>query len=287
MKNIHVIENANQNPHTGALLLRHIWKGAKNECKSLWQYKGIEMWGDTMVYTTLNGGFADWYKSFKVVDIYITNDEKFVRNEWITDGIEVIEATPKLVNSQGLVNRRDWRKIVLTTDRDLIEDGVNVIGDTFIEWFRNNQDCTFVDVEKFHGINTSIAEVNTVSGDGSLNWQGRNDLRDYKINIPGEIKLKDVFNDEKRQGVKELIDKHKTIEGAFEMFMNKNFSGQLTKGFVLGAMKFGVKWQQEQDKNTYTLDEVLEVFEQFQTHLPFHYEFLVKEHLQILKNKRK
>ena len=30
--------------------------------------------------------------------------------------------------------------------------------------------------------------------------------------------------------------------------MNQNFSGQLTLGFVLGAMKFGAKWQQETEK---------------------------------------
>ena len=34
-----------------------------------------------------------------------------------------------------------------------------------------------------------------------------------------------------------------TLEEAFERFMKTNFSGQLTKGFVLGAMKFGAKWQ--------------------------------------------
>ena len=55
--------------------------------------------------------------------IYITSDDKFVKDEYITDGIEVIKSTPKLVDAQGLVNRRDWKKIILTTDQDLIKIG--------------------------------------------------------------------------------------------------------------------------------------------------------------------
>ena len=49
-------------------------------------------------------------------NIYITSNSKFVRDEYITDGIEVIKVTPKLVDAQGLVDRRDWKKILMTTD---------------------------------------------------------------------------------------------------------------------------------------------------------------------------
>lgn len=81
--------------------------------------------------------------------VYITSDEKFKINEWITDGIEIIKATPKLVNAQGLVDRRDWKKIVLTTDQDLIEDyGVQSIDDDFLEWFVKNPTCEYVKVKK-------------------------------------------------------------------------------------------------------------------------------------------
>jgi hypothetical protein len=76
--------------------------------------------------------------------IYITSDEKFVIDEYITDGIEVIKATPKLVDGQGLLNRRDWKKIILTTDQDL--DGVQVIDDKFLEWFVKNPSCESVEI---------------------------------------------------------------------------------------------------------------------------------------------
>jgi len=57
--------------------------------------------------------------------------------------------------------------------------------------------------------------------------------------------------------------KQETLEEAFEKFMNQNFSGQLTNGFVLGAMKFGAKWQQEQDKKMYSEEEVIKLLQQY------------------------
>jgi hypothetical protein len=78
--------------------------------------------------------------------MYITTDSKFVRDEYITDGIEVIKATPKLVNAQGLVDRRDWKKIIITTDPELIEDGIHPIGEEFLKWFVENPTCIKVEV---------------------------------------------------------------------------------------------------------------------------------------------
>ena len=64
-----------------------------------------------------------------------------------------------------------------------------------------------------------------------------------------EIKLEDVFNDEKRQGVKDLIDAHKqeTLEEVAEQF-------EYTNGVY--GFKQGVKWQQER---SYSEEEVLEI----------------------------
>jgi hypothetical protein len=39
----------------------------------------------------------------------------------------------------------------------------------------------------------------------------------------------------------------------------------------------------EKGQKGYSEEQVLEVFEHFKMHLPFHYEFLVKEHLQQFK----
>jgi hypothetical protein len=80
--------------------------------------------------------------------VYITSDEKFVRDEYITDGLEVIKATPKLVDAQGLVNRREWKKIVMTNDLELTENGIQQIGDLFFRWFVLNPTCEEVEIGK-------------------------------------------------------------------------------------------------------------------------------------------
>ena len=41
--------------------------------------------------------------------------------------------------------------------------------------------------------------------------------------------------------------------------------------------------EMEKEQRGYSEEEVLEVFEHFKMDLPFHYEFLLKEHLQQLK----
>jgi hypothetical protein len=87
--------------------------------------------------------------------MYITTDSKFVRDEYITDGIEVMKATPKLVDAQGLVDRRDWKKIIITTDPELIKEGVQSIDDEFLEWFVKNPSCEEVETERFYTMSQS------------------------------------------------------------------------------------------------------------------------------------
>ena len=132
--------------------------------------------------------------------IYITNDEEIKEGDWFYDlDTKYIKINQSWENSHLDFN---GKKIILTTDPDLIKDGVQAIDDEFLEWFVKNPSCESVEIERYHGINTSIAEVNAISGDGSLNWEGKSDLRDCKIIIPKEepkqetledIKLEEVF----------------------------------------------------------------------------------------------
>ena len=69
-----------------------------------------------------------------------------------------------------------------------------------------------------------------------------------------EIKLEDVFNDEKRQYVKDLIDKHKqeTLEDASWKY---NPLKKLDGEFLRHAFKEGAKWQQER---SYSEEDMIE-----------------------------
>ena len=44
------------------------------------------------------------------VEITVTT-EKFKVDDLVCDGTAVIKATPKLVDAQGIVGRRNWRKV--------------------------------------------------------------------------------------------------------------------------------------------------------------------------------
>jgi len=77
------------------------------------------------------------------LNIYITSDEKIKKEDW-------------LLSKEGIVhNNWGWnfgdKKIILTTDTDLIKDGVQAIDDKFLEWFVKNPSCEEVEVQKVIG----------------------------------------------------------------------------------------------------------------------------------------
>ena len=125
--------------------------------------------------------FTPKYEKLNGINIYITSDEEIREGDFFLHPFNTIH------KAGGNLIDKDFKKIILTTDQDLIKDGVQAIDDEFLEWFVKNPSCESVGVNKYHGISTSIAEVNAISGDGSLNWKGKSDLRDYKIIIPKEV----------------------------------------------------------------------------------------------------
>ena len=71
----------------------------------------------------------------------------------------------------------DVKKIILTTDQDLIKDGVQTIDDEFLEWFVKNPSCEFVEVkEKQHFEADKSKRINPLNGV----------YYSYKIIIPQE-----------------------------------------------------------------------------------------------------
>lgn len=81
------------------------------------------------------------------VHIYITSDENIKIGDWIfyTSAIGFCKTT---ISSKGLKQEGiPAKKIILTTDQDLIADGVQAIDDEFLEWFVKNPSCEWVEVE--------------------------------------------------------------------------------------------------------------------------------------------
>jgi hypothetical protein len=89
-------------------------------------------------------------------NIYITSDEEIKEEDWFYNIISLKpEPFKACENGDGYVNcnkyshyRIDCKKIILTTDQDLIKDGVQAITDEFLEWFVKNPSCEHVSVQK-------------------------------------------------------------------------------------------------------------------------------------------
>jgi hypothetical protein len=166
--------------------------------------------------------------------IYITSDEEInqqtepcwcintIKNTWDAD----------LIYYQGSMPQYHYvgfKKIILTTDPDLIEDGVQAIDDEFLEWLVQNPNCEFVDISTYH-----------IKGDISGNLY-------YKIIIPREEpkqligeKVMPLDNDN-------IEEEEETLEEAAEMYSNshQDVSGELGKYLVKAVFQDGAKWQAE------------------------------------------
>jgi hypothetical protein len=113
-------------------------------------------------------------------NIYITNDEEIKEGDWKLDTFH--NQISKVTNMIS-VSKYD-KKIILTTDQDLIKDGVQPIDDEFLQWFVKNPSCERVEVKCYSKFN-----------DG--------DFSDYKI---FEEKLKHIN--------KIIIPKEELLQGA-------------------------------------------------------------------------
>jgi hypothetical protein len=153
-------------------------------------------------------------------NIYITSDEE------IKVGYHVFNT--KNNHYGGVVNKNNLsdarllsyiKKIILTTDQDLIKDGVQAIDDEFLEWFVKNPSCDSVDIKTFRNPNGKIVC--------------------YKITIPQEEPKQETLEEASKRAVKSGLFKDETL-------------------FIAG-----VKWQQQQEKNKYSEEEVIVMINEF------------------------
>ena len=121
-------------------------------------------------FILLNTDAPNWFEiNLKTTKqhIYITSDEEIKEGDWIFQ--ECLNMPHRLIktdaeNVKVLNNLNKCKKIILTTDQDLIKDGVQAIPDDFLEWFVENPSCDNVEVMPI----------------------GFEDRDDYKIIIPKE-----------------------------------------------------------------------------------------------------
>lgn len=206
--------------------------------------------------------------NFIKYNTYITSDEEIKVNDYITDGYKVW----KWKDESSLLGRK---KIILTTDQDLIKDDVQSIDDEFLEWFVKNPSCEEIK------INYEIYK----EGVGLLtsDWRMSEDDK-YKIIIPKEepyseiqqnsLKLNKIFvNSIDIKSLDNIMSefdepKQETLEEAAANYANKELNSEFTSkvgnfyGFSSSFIE-GAKWQAEK---MYSEEEVKEILFHRETH---------------------
>ena len=214
-------------------------------------------------------------------NIYITNDEKIQRDWFIS--LNDDESFMEIIKNNEVVDfseyaDEDWvkncQKIVLTTDPDLIKDGVQAIDDDFLEWFVNNPSCEEVEVvEKQHfkadkskrknPLNGVYYSYKTIIPKEEPNYNMKQEILAEMERLEEKPKQEtltysDALKKEERLFNSTMIFKQETLEEAAEKRVPTSsniwdLTATRRNDFIAGA-----KWQAEK---MYSLDEILKSFD--------------------------
>jgi hypothetical protein len=100
-----------------------------------------------------------FYNGSEYQHIYITSDEEIKEDDW---GLSKLNEVILFGRSY---NEKFYKKIILTTDADLIKDGVQEIDDDFLQWFIKNPTCEFIDIKRKQHFETDKSKrVNPLNG---------------------------------------------------------------------------------------------------------------------------
>jgi hypothetical protein len=238
----------------------------------LYFFKDILEYDSSCIYTAI----GDIIKQH----IYITSDETLKENDWCfgMDGI---------FQYKGMVNIPDIelpKKIILTTDQDLMKNGVQAIDDTFLEWFVKNSSCEYVNFISYGNekgtkdyeliilqeeLKNSCPKCRTTDFDNCHSIQCP--MREVKekactqdiVNEAMKIVSKDV---RQPKCVRDGLVKQETLKEAAEIFVNNRFAKQITGNQIypdIYASKEGIieshilfaNWQSER---MYSKEDMIE-----------------------------
>ena len=178
--------------------------------------------------------------------IYITNDEEIKQGYWhlvwLRDKWEVLNYMPSIGYRKECLGK-EVCKIILTTDQDLIKDGVQSIDDEFLEWYVKNPSCE--EVETY-----SLGVKNQLTGE-SGHYK-------YEIIIPSE---------ENSIEAKQRAKNYMSLKGALEPKQEslEEAAQRLYPGVdrQVDRMLFinGAKWQQETMYSEEEVDKLISIIE--------------------------
>lgn len=216
-------------------------------------------------------------------NIYITDNSEIKNGDWYIGYYKKVLFVKKRTAGNLIANPR--KKIILTTDLELIKNGVQPIPDNFLEWFCQNSSCEFVEVVK------DLRQIDQ----NNLVTRGSTTLVEYyKLIIPQEeTKIEEIYHDrnsislsEVREEPKQRLEKYserfdnkdneliegifnpenwgkrlvkeETLEEAKSKFCNNsnNWQGSSREDLKLG-WDACAKWKKEQEKHLYSEKDMI------------------------------
>jgi sialic acid synthase SpsE len=158
--------------------------------------------------------------------LYITSEEEIKKGDWFSH---------KQINYLRVSNSNaipmDAKKIILTTDPDLIKDGVQAINDKFLEWFIANPSYEEVEVEK---LKCTGQCWKFIESDYKKTCLSGCELKEYKIIIPQEEPKQETLE----EAAEKLYLSHENNELLY------GHSEDLQLAYKAGILD-GAKWQSE------------------------------------------
>lgn len=213
--------------------------------------------------------FIDDYQN-----IYITSDEEIKEGDWVYNNKEniveqITSKTQLIFVLEENKENQTFKKIILTTDQDLIKDGVQAINDKFLEWFVKNPSCESVEMDLLkRGIydeykyNIVIPKEEPKQCDickmyprleGTNKCESCYSVIRHFLEQDPEFKGKLLPDLRKKQEtLEEAAEKRYPFEDGFQI-MDIDISETLQLAFINGA-----KWQQER---SYSEEDMKSAFE--------------------------
>jgi len=169
-------------------------------------------------------------KNYKSFNIYITSDEEIKPNVYAlinkvlckTELLEGKIVSRQLVGGATMdICKSEYLEIILTTDQDLIKDGVQAIDDEFLEWFVKNPSCEEVEV-----IKEDVEQPKPLYPNGNHKGE-RVWIETYKIIIPKE--------EPKQESLDEVAEIGKFAEKKYLERLDNFQKVDFKDGFIEGA----------------------------------------------------
>ena len=205
--------------------MKNIFVLPANKPSRLYTYKSNELYLNPVVVDATSSN-----TNCKNQNMYITSDEKIKQGDWYIYDNRIWKMRYPKWRKKGQL---EAKKVILTTDPDLIKDAIQAIDNEFLEWFVQNLSCEKVEIK--HIIKEYVDDQDAYGYDASY----------YTIAIPKKEPIHTSYT-----GKVWEPSKQETVEEAAEKYWSR-------QPYNEDPFVEGVKWQQER---SYTYEEMKESF---------------------------